>query len=296
MAFSPIQTLPRNTQGRDFIVGDLHGHFDVLDMALKEAKFDTSKDRLIACGDINGYAPGSDRVLSYLQTHWFFSVRGNHDHHISKDRPEMIFKSIENINGEYRETKPSSEILNRWLTIYEELRKLPFAIEIDSDNGPVGILHGAIPRGIDSWTEYKSKLSSAWRNTRGLFSRNPKTEQQRVIYETLWESRKYWTIDEWGIDINGHKMQPDLVPAKIPGTPIQDVWRVFVGHEGQSHRVMRQANIFYTDTCFGDPGRGGEADAYFLSLINILASDETTTRIKPEDGNPYHVIDVPAAA
>lgn len=38
-----VLKLPKNTEGRDFVVGDIHGAYDLLDQALEEVKFDPAK-------------------------------------------------------------------------------------------------------------------------------------------------------------------------------------------------------------------------------------------------------------
>src|SRR5690349_6471755 len=71
--------LPRNSKGRDFIVGDLHGVYDLLDQALETVRFDTQCDRLFSVGDLMDRGPYSARALVFLQKPWFFAVAGNHE-------------------------------------------------------------------------------------------------------------------------------------------------------------------------------------------------------------------------
>ena len=54
-----ILKLPENTQGRDFVVGDLHGRFDDLQEAMRLNQFDPGKDRIISCGDLIDRGSGS---------------------------------------------------------------------------------------------------------------------------------------------------------------------------------------------------------------------------------------------
>lgn len=46
-----VQTVQRNIHGRDFVVGDIHGHFTRLEAALQQVDFDRSVDRLFSVGD-----------------------------------------------------------------------------------------------------------------------------------------------------------------------------------------------------------------------------------------------------
>ena len=74
-----IQRLPVNTKGRDFVVGDLHGHRAALESLLKDACFDPFRDRVFSVGDLVDRGPDSFQTLRLLQEPWFFAVRGNHE-------------------------------------------------------------------------------------------------------------------------------------------------------------------------------------------------------------------------
>lgn len=74
-----VLRLPRNTAGRDFIAGDIHGCYGLLDRALEVVGFDAQRDRLIVTGDLVDRGPEPMRALDYLARDWFHSVMGNHD-------------------------------------------------------------------------------------------------------------------------------------------------------------------------------------------------------------------------
>lgn len=74
-----VQRVPTNTVGRDFVVGDLHGHRAVLDELLTRTRFDPVKDRVFSVGDLVDRGPDSFSTLCLLQEPWFFAVRGNHE-------------------------------------------------------------------------------------------------------------------------------------------------------------------------------------------------------------------------
>lgn len=77
-----VVSLPTNTKGRDFIFGDIHGHYDVLMSLLHEHRFDRATDRAISTGDVIDRGPQSWRCLQLFQEPWFFGVRGNHEQHL----------------------------------------------------------------------------------------------------------------------------------------------------------------------------------------------------------------------
>ena len=70
---------PKNTVGRDFVVGDLHGCRSMLEDLLAHVQFDASIDRVFSTGDLVDRGPDSLGTLRLLQEPWFHAVLGNHD-------------------------------------------------------------------------------------------------------------------------------------------------------------------------------------------------------------------------
>jgi serine/threonine protein phosphatase 1 len=71
--------LEENRQGRDFVVGDIHGCLDLLKEKLERAQFNPEKDRLFSVGDLVDRGPQSFETLMLLEQPWFHNVMGNHD-------------------------------------------------------------------------------------------------------------------------------------------------------------------------------------------------------------------------
>ncbi len=74
-----VQHYAANTEGRDFIIGDLHGCLTLLTSALDNMTFNPDKDRLFSVGDLVDRGPDNEACLDLLNEPWFFSVMGNHD-------------------------------------------------------------------------------------------------------------------------------------------------------------------------------------------------------------------------
>lgn len=74
-----VRVLPSNQVGRDFIVGDLHGCFDLIDRLLDHVRFDPACDRLFSVGDLVDRGPDSLRSLEFMDAPWFYAVKGNHE-------------------------------------------------------------------------------------------------------------------------------------------------------------------------------------------------------------------------
>ncbi|MFP4137259.1 MAG: metallophosphoesterase [Halomonas sp.] len=68
-----------NRDGRDFVVGDIHGQYALLQEALQRVDFETSRDRLFAVGDLIDRGPDSFDCLLLALEPWFYGVRGNHE-------------------------------------------------------------------------------------------------------------------------------------------------------------------------------------------------------------------------
>jgi serine/threonine protein phosphatase 1 len=138
---------PPNPFGRDFAVGDIHGHFSALSASLQAIGFDPARDRLFAMGDLIDRGPESDQVADWLAQPWFHSTRGNH---------EMMAGDA--IGGNEYAARFHMENGGGWLLgltqaerqrIVAALLALPLAIEVATAKGPVGLVHADLP--TDDW-------------------------------------------------------------------------------------------------------------------------------------------------
>ena len=75
----PIVTHRANPRGRDFVVGDVHGHFDTPEHARDALAFDPERDRLFSVGDLIDRGPRSADALEWLRSGRILAVRGNHE-------------------------------------------------------------------------------------------------------------------------------------------------------------------------------------------------------------------------
>ncbi len=74
-----VEHLAANHQGRDFVVGDIHGWLKPLQAELDAVCFDPAVDRLLSVGDLINRGPDSAACLELTQEPWFHAVRGNHE-------------------------------------------------------------------------------------------------------------------------------------------------------------------------------------------------------------------------
>ncbi|NUU37627.1 metallophosphoesterase [Pseudomonas sp. C2B4] len=163
-AVSRVKHFTANTVGRDFAVGDIHGHFTRLRAALDAAGFDPAVDRLFSVGDLVDRGPESLDVDEWLlHKPWFHAVRGNHeqmaiDSHIAGRTSNQC--SLHFINGGAWFYELSRIEQGRYASLFQDL---PLVIEVETAQGLIGIVHADVPRG--SWGEMITALSESIADT-----------------------------------------------------------------------------------------------------------------------------------
>lgn len=166
-----IKHFEKNTKGRDFFTTDIHGHFDLLHEAMRDVVFDTSKDRLFCGGDWCDRGPNSDWVLDYINEPWVHSVQANHE--------AMVINYIECLAEIGDENHPAmrqpfemlfcnggkwffDQSVTKQMQIYESFKALPLGVEVETDQGLVGIVHAEVPGGDWKYFKEMAKAELAW--------------------------------------------------------------------------------------------------------------------------------------
>lgn len=155
MTTALFKYFPKNHQGRDFIIGDLHGMFHTLEAMMKTVSFDKTIDRLFSVGDLVDRGPQSERILQFLDEPWFHAIQGNHE--------QLLLQSINSDSIHKAWTQRAGGAW--WLTVSEvdrerirqKIEELPMAFEISTDTGEIGIVHADIPIGL-TWQEFIKAL------------------------------------------------------------------------------------------------------------------------------------------
>jgi len=209
-----------NTDGRDFVVGDIHGCFDMFNEMLEKIEFDKSIDRMFSVGDLIDRGPDSLACLQLIEEDWFYPVRGNHE--------DMMFDAVRGAHGfdelrlwlmnggQWSEASVAKEIHS----LCSLVAGLPYFITAETSQGDVGICHAEPP--TDNWEDVKN------------------TSDDRLIQKAVWGRR-----------IVSGKLQPktENVFMTVHGhTPLDEVTR------------FGNAMFIDTGACFdGVPNlRGGE--------------------------------------
>lgn len=138
--------LPANTQGRDYYVGDIHGHGEALWKLLDAVRFDDRCDRLFCTGDLVDRGPDSARLLLILDdAPWFHAVMGNH---------EAMLIVAGSARDETTRKRWSARDSAWFFRLPAEQRKplvriamrMPLVMQIEQPEGePIGLIHADLP-------------------------------------------------------------------------------------------------------------------------------------------------------
>ncbi|WP_064120289.1 metallophosphoesterase [Pseudomonas fluorescens] len=211
-----VKSYAANSNGRDFIVGDIHGHFKLLSSLLKQVKFNAAQDRIFSVGDLVDRGPDSEQVTAWLKEPWFHAVRGNHE--------QMIVECMSGCGDMARHTRNGGAWLYDLpsivqLDISRALHALPIMIELDLSNGQkIGIVHAEAPLLLktDGWEEAKVSIACEL----------GEEAQQQALKLALYSRAK--------IDHQDHSL-------------IKGLDKLYVGHSTVSN-VMSLGNVVYIDT------------------------------------------------
>ncbi len=228
MSFFPFKFFAKNPQGKDYVVGDIHGMFSLLESQLEKLGFDIEYDRLFAVGDLIDRGPESYRILEFLDKPWFHSIKGNHEMMLieAKHKKTHYRSWIKNNGGEWWEDIDAMT----QVTIRERLAQLPVAFEIASNIGKIGIVHADVPVGL-SWQKIVHSIHTDEEIRDYLmWSRN------RIKYIQLTGE----TIPVDGIDlvIMGHT--PLKEPLHVCNLYYIDTGAAFIQNEDLGHLTIIQ--------------------------------------------------------
>lgn len=206
-----IKSFGENKVGRDFFTTDIHGSFDLLHEQMRLNAFDTTKDRLFVGGDMCDRGLYSHTVLDYIYEPWLHSIRANHEEMLIQAYEDKLLgqaaRMLYSNGGEwYWDCSPEKQ-----KAIYEAFKSLPLAMEIESTNGLIGIIHAEVPYG--DW---------------GKFKEATKAELEWNVQATAqWARTKY-------------DFQDDEV--------VKGLYKCFVGHTPtKSGEVEQLGNVLYSD-------------------------------------------------
>lgn len=210
-----LRSFDLNNAGRDFIVGDIHGHFEQLEALLLRHRFNPSLDRVFCTGDLIDRGPFSEQAVDWLKHPWFHAVRGNHE--------QMVLDHAAGTGDAARHARNGGAWFyqldaKRQQIVIDALAKLPMAIEVAVGNQrKIGVIHAELPGWEDQldWNSAVALLCSEHTPTR------------LAAYQQAMYSRTRIT-----------RQDP---------TPISGVERLYVGHSTVPG-ITELGNVVYVDT------------------------------------------------
>ncbi|MBZ3684019.1 metallophosphoesterase [Providencia huaxiensis] len=128
-----------------WVVGDIHGCFDLLNDKLQEIDFDKEKDLLISVGDLIDRGDQNVECLDLINEKWFRAVRGNHE----QMAIDVLFNGVPSHNWLYNGgdwffmQDYDNEVLSR--ACLAKAEQLPLIIEVIADGKKTVIAHADYP-------------------------------------------------------------------------------------------------------------------------------------------------------
>lgn len=227
-----IKRFSKNTAGRDFAVGDIHGHFTRLQAALDAIGFSPTVDRLFSVGDLVDRGPECELVLEWLAKPWFHPVRGNHDDYVCRYDTCDIGNWMQN-GGIWFAGLPSDEHAE----YAAQFRDIPIAIEVETDEGLIGLVHADCP-------------FTSWDRLRFEFETSSDGKQLKLIRNTcMWSRRRVELGDE---------------------TVVQGVRAVVCGHTPMREPSVL-GNVYHIDTGGWLADGSGRFTILDLSTLKVVA-------------------------
>lgn len=136
---SLMHNYPANARGRDFVVGDLHGAYELLMLMLKEINFDFEVDRLFSVGNLCDRGPDSVRCIRLIEQPWFKAVAGNHEEMLLRSAFEKNFnwQSWITMGGAWATALSKDELFE----LADLVTSLPLAIAVGEGEDRFNVLH-----------------------------------------------------------------------------------------------------------------------------------------------------------
>jgi serine/threonine protein phosphatase 1 len=217
-----VQHLPANTEGRDFVVGDLHGCLEDLLIALKAVDFNEEIDRLFAVGDLIDRGPYSKECAQLIYQTWFYSVRGNHE--------QMMIDCL------LHDQDPQMWMINGGLWYYNEDPSAMKSLAYELDHLPIVIVVG---EGTDRFNIVHAEFASV----------NFQTGRKIKMTDTMISHGAYSDYDVnqmlWGRTLisNGREKIEDVRPDEL-WHDLDKMSLTFCGHTPVRYPVQCQQQMY----------------------------------------------------
>ncbi|MXN88579.1 metallophosphoesterase [Pasteurella canis] len=150
-----------------FIVGDLHGMYDLLVSELEEAGFDFVDDLLISVGDLIDRGPENIKCLELIDFDWFEAVRGNHEQlaiNGLEGNRQSLYAWLYNGGNWYFELDPIQK--QKAEKLIKRCRDSPLIIELSIGEKKIVIAHADYPYNEYEYGKEVSNKEVIWNRDR----------------------------------------------------------------------------------------------------------------------------------
>lgn len=224
-----IKSLPKNKNGKDFLLGDLCGNAQLLLDSLARLNFDPQRDRLISTGNLINKGPDSFGVLKLLAEPWFHAVRGSNeslalawltkDHCWGADLQAFI---LQGGNWIHQHDSPAERAF-----IVETLERLPLAIGVRHRESNFRVVH------------------SCWTNTLDILTPAPPLLAREAIWSTALALEGMQRLGRTALPPDSHHVlqSPEWDDPCFPGRI------TYCGHAG--HPAFRLQHRGHLHLCSG---------------------------------------------
>ncbi|AFQ22193.1 NinI-like serine-threonine phosphatase [Pectobacterium phage My1] len=224
-----------------FVLGDIHGCFDLMMRALKVAGYSEHRGDYVFCvGDLIDRGPDNIKVLgTFLYNQRFHSVMGNHDLFLATDDwSNWLYNGGNWIITDGYDTDTIHGIA-------ESVRsKMPFMITVEHRGFSYGIVHAGIP------FEYPARGAQPVTPNWFKITNTPQTSE--YLSTLAWDRD---VIDEIGFALykegakgkyfDRYAQHSNQLPIVVP--QVNGVAMLFHGHTGVPY-PLKYANRVYLDT------------------------------------------------
>lgn len=157
-----IDELSAEGLGRIFVVGDVAGHFSVLNNLVNHFDLDPLVDKIILNGNFLGFAPSSRQVLPWLEKNWVVPLLGPNEAGVLS---QLKGENSPTLSGQWLKFL-SKQDRNRLEGILEGL---PVALECVISGQPIVVSHFAVPLDV-AWPDLAQSIRGWDKSSSAVFS------------------------------------------------------------------------------------------------------------------------------
>jgi len=243
-------TLPLDLTKRHFVIGDIHGHLDMLEDLLASADYDPKLDVLYSVGDLIDRGPYSVEVVEFFQQDNCHAIRGNHELMVVD---AMQWHGVWMGNGGVQTMNSLRDNDHDLVWLQEQFRPLPYVIDVgDADEEfSFRLVHADLPL---VWSEEDFQY----------ILENAEDEDDTRLAHILWSRT---TIESALRNIKN--LKPKFTGMTI--NPDRSGRNVFAGHT-PIERPLTVGDITFIDTW----------RARTLTMVEAITNQEWSVKVRPQ--------------